>query len=121
MTKEDVLNIQNLFGSYTEFRKHLKEVILDNVRRVEGTPYLKDPECLQNCHFDMDKELLFAYCKTGTTNIEVVVTPFDIIQNIVVRFKDFDTADAVFNISANQPVEFINNLKNNKVISLTTN
>lgn len=93
MTKQDLLNIQSIFGSEKEFRNHLSALILDNAKRVECRPATgKEDKLFQTCIFDWDKEWIVAITNIGRQNIETVIITFDCIQNVILRYNNFEEA-----------------------------
>lgn len=118
MTKVDVENIIALCGGMEQFRSNIKEFVLDNTKRVDATNIEKDPHSIQHFWIDMEKELLFNIAKTGYA-MEIIVTPFDCIQNIVLRYASFKHMDAIFNIKDQLDPRLIANLEDNS-IGLTT-
>ena len=93
MTKQELQNIVNIFGSEEEFRKHLSAFLLDNTKRLECRPATNEKDTLfQTTIIDWDKELVIGVTKIGDKAIETVVSGFDCIQNVILRYKTFDDA-----------------------------
>lgn len=93
MTKQELENIKNLFGTEEEFRKHLSALILDNTKRVECRPATGENDNLfQTAIIDWDKEWIVALTKIGSKNIETVIISFECIQNVILRYESFDQA-----------------------------
>lgn len=93
MTKQELQNIVNIFGSEEVFRQHLSALQLDNTKRLECRPATSEKDTLyQTTIIDWDKEFVVGVTKVGDKPIETVITGFDCIQNVVLRYKNFEEA-----------------------------
>ncbi|MGL5715689.1 MAG: hypothetical protein ACRCX2_21890, partial [Paraclostridium sp.] len=63
MTKLDIENIIELCGGMEQFKTNVKEFVLDNTKRVDGSNIEKDPQSIQHYWLDMDKEVLINIAK----------------------------------------------------------
>ena len=93
MTKQELQKIVDLFGSEEEFRNHLSAFLLDNTKRLECRPVTSDKDTLfQTTIIDWDREFVIGVTKIGSKNLETFIASFDCIQNVILRYSDFEDA-----------------------------
>lgn len=120
MTKQELQAVVDIFGSEEEFRNHLSALQLDNTKRLECRPATNEKDKIfQTTIIDWDREFVIGVTKIGSESIETLVTSFDCIQNVVLRYKNYQ--DAIKYMPAIEKIDPI--IKKNltdKFISLNT-